>query len=199
VLGLWLTKFGVRVRIIDKVAEPGTTSRALAVQVRTLEFYRQLGMADLIVSGGVKIAGLNFWVKGAKVTRAPLQRIGEGLTPYPFVLVFPQDAHERLLAEQLHALDVQVERRTELIRFNQYDGGVRAVLRRSDGAEEQCDASYLAGCDAAPRPLSVSNSASTFPAALMLGSSIMSRMLRRTGQQQTANCTSIAKHQQSTR
>ncbi|HEX2476006.1 MAG TPA: FAD-dependent oxidoreductase, partial [Lacipirellulaceae bacterium] len=64
-LALWLTRLGVRVRIIDKTAEPGTTSRALAVQVRTLEFYRQVGMADLIISGSVKIAGLNFWVKGA--------------------------------------------------------------------------------------------------------------------------------------
>jgi 2-polyprenyl-6-methoxyphenol hydroxylase-like FAD-dependent oxidoreductase len=149
VLALWLTKLGVRVRIIDKTAEPGTTSRALAVQVRTLEFYRQVGIADLVISGGVRIAGLNFWVKGSKAARAPLERIGEGLTPYPFVLVFPQDAHERLLIEQLHALDVHVERRTELVRFNQYDGFVRAILRLPNGAEEQCETSYLAGCDGA--------------------------------------------------
>ena len=36
VLALWLTKLGVKVRIIDKTAERGTTSRALAVQARTL-------------------------------------------------------------------------------------------------------------------------------------------------------------------
>ncbi|MDP9324423.1 MAG: FAD-dependent oxidoreductase, partial [Acidobacteriota bacterium] len=41
VLALWLTRLGVHVRIIDKTAEPGTTSRALAVQARTLEFYGQ--------------------------------------------------------------------------------------------------------------------------------------------------------------
>ena len=41
VLALWLTKLGVKVRIVDKTAEPGTTSRALAVQARTLELYRQ--------------------------------------------------------------------------------------------------------------------------------------------------------------
>jgi flavin-dependent dehydrogenase len=29
VLALWLTRLGVRVRIIDKTSEPGTTSRAL--------------------------------------------------------------------------------------------------------------------------------------------------------------------------
>ncbi len=46
VLALWLTKLGVRVRIIDKTAEPGTTSRAVAVQARTLEFYRQVDLAE---------------------------------------------------------------------------------------------------------------------------------------------------------
>ena len=49
VLALWLTRLGIRVRIVDKVAEPGTTSRALAVQARTLEFYRQIGLADTLV------------------------------------------------------------------------------------------------------------------------------------------------------
>ena len=49
VLALWLTKLGVKVRIIDKTAEPGTTSRALAVQARTLELYRQLDLADAVV------------------------------------------------------------------------------------------------------------------------------------------------------
>ncbi len=46
VLALWLARKGVRLRIIDKTAEAGTTSRALAVQARTLEFYTQLGIAD---------------------------------------------------------------------------------------------------------------------------------------------------------
>src|SRR5262249_38975084 len=46
VLALWLTKLGVKVRIVDKTAEPGTTSRALAVQARTLELYRQLDLTE---------------------------------------------------------------------------------------------------------------------------------------------------------
>ena len=45
-LALWLTGLGVRLRIIDRTAEPGTTSRALGVQARTLELYRQIGIAD---------------------------------------------------------------------------------------------------------------------------------------------------------
>src|SRR5215217_1147548 len=108
VLALWLTHLGIRVRIIDKATEPGTTSRALAVQARTLELYRQVGLADAVVAGGVKVANINFWVKGKRAARAPLRRIGEGMSPFPFALVFPQDAHERLLVERLADLGVRV-------------------------------------------------------------------------------------------
>ena len=38
VLALWLARNGVRVRIVDKALEPGTTSRALAVQASTQKF-----------------------------------------------------------------------------------------------------------------------------------------------------------------
>ena len=149
VLALWLTRFGIPVRIIDKTAEPGTTSRALAVQARTLESYHQIGLADAVIAGGVKIANLNLWVKGAQAARAPIRRIGEGLSPYSFALVFPQDAHEKLLIERLDSLGVKVERQTELLRFEQHAAGVRATLRRRDGGEEVCQAAYLAGCDGA--------------------------------------------------
>jgi len=147
VLALWLTRLGVKVRIIDKVSEPGTTSRALAVQARTLELYHQIGLDDATIAGGVKIQNINLWVKGRRAATVPLTGAGENLTPYSFALVFPQDAHERLLIERLATLGVRVERRTELLRFTQHDRGVTATLRRPDGAEETCEAEYLAGCD----------------------------------------------------
>ena len=149
VLALWLTRLGIRVRIIDKTAEPGTTSRALAVQARTLEFYHQIGLDDAVIAGGVKVENLNLWVKGRRVARVLLQRTGEGLTPYDFALVFPQDAHERLLSERLGELGVRVERQTELLRFSQDGTGVTATLRRPDGSEEVSKPAYLAGCDGA--------------------------------------------------
>src|SRR5262245_21948008 len=45
VLAIWLTRLGVRLRIIDRTSEAGTTSRALVVHARTLELYRQVGLA----------------------------------------------------------------------------------------------------------------------------------------------------------
>src|SRR5262249_50043629 len=127
VLALWLTRLGVRVRIIDKTAEPGTTSRAVAVQARTLELYRQMDLADAVVEAGVKVPAANLWVRGSKAARLPLGRMGEGLSPFPYALMYPQDAHERLLIDRLNALGVTVERRTELVRFDQQPEGVQAA------------------------------------------------------------------------
>ena len=85
VLALWLTKLGVKVRIVDKTAEPGTTSRALAVQAGTLELYRQLDLTDAVLKLGHKVPAVNLWVKGEPATRLSFERIGSDLTPYSFL------------------------------------------------------------------------------------------------------------------
>ncbi len=149
VLALWLTKLGVKVRIIDKTAEPGTTSRALGVQARTLELYRQLDLADAVVERGHKVPAVNLWVEGKKKARVPFDAAGQGLTPFPFLLIFPQDQHERLLLERLQKLGVSVQRRTELVGFTDDGQRVTARLRTPDGRDETCQASYIAGCDGA--------------------------------------------------
>ena len=99
-LALWLTRLGIRVRIIDKAAEPGTTSRALVVHARTLEFYRQLGFADEVIRRGSEFIAVNLWVKNQHVGHIELGKLGQGLSPFPFMLIFEQDAHERLLIDR---------------------------------------------------------------------------------------------------
>jgi 2-polyprenyl-6-methoxyphenol hydroxylase-like FAD-dependent oxidoreductase len=149
VLALWLTRLGVTVRIIDKTAEAGTTSRALAVQARTLELYRQLDLTDSVLALGHKVPAINLWVKGQPKARLGFASVGGDLTPYPFLHIFPQDQHERLLIKRLDELGVAVERRTELLGYTERDDGVLARLRGPDGQEEACEATYLAGCDGA--------------------------------------------------
>jgi 2-polyprenyl-6-methoxyphenol hydroxylase-like FAD-dependent oxidoreductase len=149
VLALWLTRLGVKVRIIDKAGEPGTTSRALAVQARTLELYRQLDLTEAVVAKGHRIPAVNLWVKGEAAARMAFESVGSSLTPYPFLHIFPQDQHERLLIERLGASGVAVERQTELISFADGENGVTARLRGSDDEEVGCEAKYIAGCDGA--------------------------------------------------
>lgn len=149
VLALWLTKLGVSVHIIDKTSTPGTTSRALAVQARTLELYRQLDLADAVVTKGHKVPAVNLWVKGEKKAQVQFGSLGSDLTPFPFLQIFPQDQHERLLIERLEQLNVSVQRQTELLGF--VDDGERVIarLRGPDGVEHAWEAPYLVGCDGA--------------------------------------------------
>jgi 2-polyprenyl-6-methoxyphenol hydroxylase-like FAD-dependent oxidoreductase len=149
VLALWLVKLGVRVRIIDKLAESGTTSRALAVQARTLEFYDQVGLAEAVVNRGHKVSAINLWVRSARAARVPIETMGQGVSPFAFPIIFPQDEHELLLIERLRELGVEVERRTELTGFEDDGGEIRATLRKADGSAESCACAYLAGCDGA--------------------------------------------------
>jgi 2-polyprenyl-6-methoxyphenol hydroxylase-like FAD-dependent oxidoreductase len=145
VLALWLTRLGVSVRIVDKSAGPGTTSRAVAVQARTLELYRQFGLDAAVIEGGQRVAGANLWVGGRRAAHVPLGPIGQGLSPYPYLVMYPQDAHERMLVERLGEAGVSVEWNLEATTFTQDATGVRATL--SNG--EACEADYIVGCDGA--------------------------------------------------
>lgn len=83
VLALWLTRLGVRLRIVDKTKEAGTTSRALAVQSRTLEFYGQLGFADRVVEQGRWATEANLWVNGRRAAHLNFDGMAPGSGPIP--------------------------------------------------------------------------------------------------------------------
>ena len=150
VLALWLTRLGVRVRIVDKTAEPGTTSRALGragAHARAVPPDRPRGRGRRARTEG-RSPRISGW-PASKVARAVFGDMGAGLSPFPYALIFPQDEHERLLIERLAEAGVEVERRTELLDFEDAGGRVRAHLKRADGTVETCEAAYIAGCDGA--------------------------------------------------
>jgi len=153
VLALWLTKFGIKVRIIDKTAQPGTTSRAMAVQARTLELYQQLDLAKAVEAAGCKNAALNLWVSGKKRARLPLAKVGAKFSPYPFILMYPQDYHEQLLVDKLQTLGITVERQTEFLDFENKGDSVIARILLPNGQEELTQVAYIAGCDGARSPI----------------------------------------------
>jgi 2-polyprenyl-6-methoxyphenol hydroxylase-like FAD-dependent oxidoreductase len=154
VTALWLVKQGISVRIIDKVRADASTSRALAIQARTLELYRQLDIAEDVVAKGHKIQATNVWSEGSHRGRIPIGDIGSGLTPYPFIHILSQDQHERLLEDRLNALGVQVERDRELVDFAENGSSIIAQLRKrvdgnGDEDTETCEATFIVGCDGA--------------------------------------------------
>ncbi|KAH2224537.1 hypothetical protein KXV37_007822 [Aspergillus fumigatus] len=155
VLALWLTRQNVKVRIIDRQEAKPSTSRALVVHARPLELYRQLGLADDVVANGHKIEATNIWAEGTHRAHVPIGDVGKGLTPYPFIHVYPQDRHERLLEDRLNAMGVTVQRNWKLVDFEEHDEYILAQLKytseqpSSTEKTEFCEARYIVGCDGA--------------------------------------------------
>ena len=148
VLALRLARHGVPVRIIDQKSGPGEASRAMVVQARALEHYGQIGLAAAMVQQGIAIEQLHLREGNREVTAVGIKDIGGDLSPFPFVLSFPQDDHERFLVEQLAAQGITVEWGVALKTFAETGSGVATVLVRGDD-EERFEASYVCGCDGA--------------------------------------------------
>src|ERR1700744_3884489 len=76
-----LLRNGVQPIIIDSKQGPTDQSRALAVQARSLEIYRQMGVIDRVMQNGKPAEGLQFNNNGKTIATFPLSNIGKGQTP----------------------------------------------------------------------------------------------------------------------
>ena len=147
-LAAQLRAFGATVRIVDRQLDRVHESRALAVQPRTLEVLRGLGLADELIARGNDA----LWVQlhaGGRVVRIRLFGLGLDDTAYPFLLFVSQATTEQVLGDHLTGRGVPVERGVELAGFHADSDAVSCTLRRREGRTEQVRARYLVGCDGA--------------------------------------------------
>ena len=128
-----LSRLGVDVRIVDKAAEPSTTSRALGVQARTVELLRPRGVADELLRIGNRASATTLYADGQRLAGIELHRMA---SEYNFILMLAQSETERLLTERLSRQGVQVERGVEFESLAQDDDGGSAwccVTSTADG------------------------------------------------------------------
>ena len=85
-----LLRNGVQPIIIDSKQGPTDQSKALAVQARSLEIYRQMGVIDRIINGGKQASGVSFRQEGKAVASLSLANVGKGQTRFPFVHLYQQ-------------------------------------------------------------------------------------------------------------
>lgn len=152
-LALELQRFGVRFRIVEKKAQRSSTSKALGLQPRLSEVFAILGIDEKFAARGFSnIRALNVR-SGAKTLltipiRPPAEQAGRDAFQ-PRMFVIPQSVTEEILETTLEERGHPVERRRELIRFEQDAGRVIAALRNDDGAEETIRAQFLVSCEGA--------------------------------------------------
>jgi 2-polyprenyl-6-methoxyphenol hydroxylase-like FAD-dependent oxidoreductase len=143
-----LQQFGVSVRIVDRQLDRVHESRALAMQPRTLEVLRGVGIAETLVERGNDAVQLRIHF-GERIVGIRLFDIGLEDTAFPFLLFISQAETEAILNEHLAARGLPVERGVELVGFSSDSDGVGCMLRSADGGTEQVRCRCLVGCDGA--------------------------------------------------
>jgi 2-polyprenyl-6-methoxyphenol hydroxylase-like FAD-dependent oxidoreductase len=131
---------GVRALVVDKLAEGQNTSRAAAVNARTLEVLEELDVSRRMVKAGV-IAPRFTMREGSRIL-IPVD-FSDLPTEHPYTLMLSQADTERLLLERLRELRGDVIRPKALTRITQDTNGVTATF--DDG--ETIRAGYLVGAD----------------------------------------------------
>src|SRR4051812_46716843 len=94
-----LRRSGVSVRIVDQAATQAHESRALGIQARSLELFRNLGIVDEFLRQGQRAAGAAIFVHGRKRAGFDFSDMARKDTPYPYLFILSQEVTERILNE----------------------------------------------------------------------------------------------------
>lgn len=148
-LACQLIRYGIDFTIIDTKESTTEYSKAIGVQARTLEIYEQIGLAEPLIERGLIVEKVRMFAGGKVRGEAEFTSLGEGLSPYPYVLMVEQGQHEALLYEHIRANGRDVSWKTELVDFSQNDSGVTGYVRYGDGRDETIAAKYMVACDGA--------------------------------------------------
>jgi 2-polyprenyl-6-methoxyphenol hydroxylase-like FAD-dependent oxidoreductase len=135
-----LMAHGIRTVVVDKLPEGQNTSRAAAVNARTLEVLEELDVAPRMVKAG--LIAPRFTMREGPRVLIPVD-FSQLPTKHPYTLMLSQADTERLLLERLNELGGEVIRPKTLSRVTQDANGVTATF--DDG--ETLRAGYVVGTD----------------------------------------------------
>ncbi|MCF3145911.1 rifampin monooxygenase [Streptomyces platensis] len=128
---------GVRVVVLEKLAEPTEQSRGRGLHARSVELMDQRGLLDRFLAASEK-----FQVGGlfGGIMKPWPDRLD---TAHPYGLATPQPVTERLLNERALEVGAEIRRGCEVVGLSQDEDGVTVELADST----QLRARYLVGCD----------------------------------------------------
>ena len=146
-LACQLIRYGIDFVIVDQKEGITPYSKAIGVQARTLELYQQIDLADSLVELGTPAKGVRIIEGGEERAELPLSELGQGMSPYPFLLIVEQSKHEKLLYGFIKAHDKDVLWQTTLTDFSHDSTGVAGTTVNASGEKQLIEAQYLVACD----------------------------------------------------
>ena len=130
----------VDVIVVDRLIAGANTSRAVAVNARTLEVLDGIDVSRRMVKAG--LIAPRFTVREGARTLIPID-FSTLPTNYPYTLMISQACTEALLVERLAELGGEVVRPKVLMRLSQDRNGVTATFDDGDDIR----ARFVVGCD----------------------------------------------------
>ena len=143
-----LLRFGAHPIIIDSKTSFTAESRALAIQARSLEIMRQMGLDNAVMKEGNIAKGMVMHQEEEEIASINLTRRGDNKTPFPFVLLLEQSKTERILADFLTSQACPIYWNTQLLDVHQTDSKVSIKVKRND-TEQLITCDWLIGADGA--------------------------------------------------
>ena len=168
-----LSRYGLSPRIIDKASvPPDDRSRAIVLQARTLELFRDLGIDEQILAGALIVDAVTVVLPSGR--RASLRIKPEWIASrFNRLTSLPQDETERVLVELLARNGIVPERGVTLSDMVQGTAGVSCTLEHSDGREERVRVDWVVGADGAHSAVrhdaGLSFNGETYPDEALLG------------------------------
>lgn len=172
-----LKRFGLEPKIIEKDLKRSPYSRAIGVQVRTLEIFKALGLYESLVSKAQTVGGMEIYAEGRKPIGIEIEASRDALGR-PHIIDEPHT--EQVIEDSLESLGLKVERGVELVDLKPQEESVIATLM-AGGKKVQEEFAYVIGADGAHSMVrkSMSNQflGSTYDDAFILADAICSSSL----------------------
>ncbi len=146
-LACQLARFGANFLILDKKTGITKESRALVVQARSMEIYQQMGLSGEVEREGEKSLGINFYKNGKKSSSVVLGNLAEGLSPFPYLMIYEQNKNESLLHRHIQSKGTDVKWDSEIIFMEEKNSGYFVTVRQSNELETKYACKYLVACD----------------------------------------------------
>ncbi|MDE1171837.1 MAG: FAD-dependent monooxygenase [Verrucomicrobium sp.] len=128
------------VLLLDAQGEGANTSRAAVVHARTLEVLEPLGVTPALIAEGIRASSFFVRDRDKELVRFDF----DGLpTPYPYVLLIPQNRTEAILLDRLRVLGGEVSRPRKVASLDIGTDGIDVHLEGG----EKVRAQWVVGCD----------------------------------------------------
>ena len=148
-LAAQLIRYNIDFIILEKNERTTPFSKALVVQARTLEIFKEIGIAGKAIEEGKFTTALNLFYNGKKRVSVDIAGLGNGISEFPFALSLEQSKTEKLLVDHISENGKTIHWKCEFIHFEQNDQGVRVYYKDAEGQQQVIEGTYVVGCDGA--------------------------------------------------